>query len=135
MSCCVFCGLSYNFPKIVKIIAAITIIPVSLLIILFLSWLALGTFLSTVMDSHARLTNLLCRNIVVYLIILYLYLFCLIGFGVVVAVWKIHGCYKDKKSGGVSYTKVTKSRIPEGAGGDGGLVGKAGGMKMAMAVI
>lgn len=71
----------------------------------------------------------ICRNIITYLIVLYIYLFCLICFAIIIAVWKIHGYCKDKKSGGVSYTKVTKSRVPEG-GGSGGLVGAAGGMKM-----
>ena len=108
MSCCICCGFFCNLPKAAKIVAAIAIIPASLLIGLYIGWLAFGTYLIAVMDEDRR-KMLICRNIITYMILLYFYLLCLIGFAIIIAIWKIHGYYKDRK-GGRSSSSSTRSR-------------------------
>ena len=121
MSCCICCGFFCNLPKAAKIAAAIAIIPASLLIALYLGWLAFGTYLIAAMDNNRR-KKLICRNIITYMIVLYIYLVCLIVFAIIIAIWKIHGSYKDRKGGGRS-SSVTRSRAqpsgPPSMGGPG----------------
>ena len=100
--------------------------------LLYGAWLAIGTVLLYDMNSSLARKKI-CRNVIVYLVVLYIYMILLIGFGVIVSIWKCYNVHKSGKS--VSFTKATKSRVPEGAGGGGGLVGKVGGAKMAMAMM
>ncbi|XP_003387080.2 PREDICTED: uncharacterized protein LOC100632496 [Amphimedon queenslandica] len=132
MSCCVCCGCFCELPKAVKIAAGITIIPVAVLMLLYGGWLVIGTVLFHDMSSDLS-SKKVCRNVIVYVILLYIYLFLLIGFGTIVFIWKCYNVSTSKKT--AAFTKTTKSRVPEGAGGGGGLVGKVGGAKMAMAVL
>ena len=116
----------------VKIAAGITIIPVVVLMLLYGAWLAIGTVLFSDMNSNLS-SKKVCRNIIVYVILLYIYMLLLIGFGVIVFIWKCYDVSTSKKT--AAFTKTTKSRVPDGAAGGGGLVGKAGGAKLAMAVL
>lgn len=126
------CGCFCNLPKAVKIAAGITIIPIVVLMLLYGGWLVIGTVLFNDMNSNLS-SKKVCRNIIVYVILLYIYLLLLVGFGIIVFIWKCYDVSTSKKT--AAFTKTTKSRVPEGGGGGGGLVGKVGGAKMAMAVL
>ena len=95
--CCISCGLCLSCPRMVKIVAAITIIPASLCILFYFVWLALGTFLiaMTGSDAYSKST---CRNILVYLIFLYLYLICAVVFWIIVGLWRINSLRSSKSS-------------------------------------
>ena len=132
MSCCVCCGCFFDFPRQVKIVAGVILIPVIVLMVLYGAWLAIGTVLLYDMNSDLARKKI-CRNVIVYLVVLYIYMILLIGFGIIVCIWKCYNVHKSGKS--ASFTKATKSRVPEGAGGGGGLAGKVGGAKIAMAMM
>ena len=63
--------------------------------------MSFGTYLVAVMDGDRR-NRTICRNIQVYIIIMYLYLLCLLIFGFILIVWKIHSQVKKSGSSGSS---------------------------------
>lgn len=112
MSCCVCCGCCCSFPKKIKIAACVLAIPVSILLSAYIAWLAFGTYLVVVMNSNRR-NKVVCRNIIVYVVIMYIYLGCLIIFGLIVCLWKIHREIK-----GIGASPATASAADRGAKSD-----------------
>ena len=98
LCCCgVSCGLCCKCPRAVKIVAAVTIIPASLCLLLYFIWLALGTYLIVLTNSDAYSASI-CRNTLVYLIFLYIYLICGVVFWIIVCLWKINSVRSSKSS-------------------------------------
>ena len=72
-----------------KIAACILAIPVGLCLSAYIAWIAFGSYLLAIMDSDRRGMTI-CRNIWTYIVVMYIYLGCLVVFGLIVGVWKIH---------------------------------------------
>jgi hypothetical protein len=134
VSCFVCCGLCLGFPRPVKIAAAICIIPAAIFLAFYVAWLAMGTYLLARMDHQYIIATTICRNILVYIIFLYIYLIFIIGFGIIVAIWKINRIAKGGKK--AAYTRPTKSAKSSESGGVMGKVGgKMGAAKLAATMI
>lgn len=97
-------------------------IPTAICFGLFIGWLALGTYLVQIMASNRR-NKKICRNIQTYIVVMYIYLLCLLIFGLIVSIWKIHNVYK----GDDGKTPPRTRGVDPSAGGGGGLIGKASG--------
>ena len=120
MSCCVCCGCFCGVSNKLKIAAGILLIPTALLIGLYLAWMGLGTYLVVVMDSNLR-SKSVCRNIMGYLIMLYIYLLCLIIFMLIIFLWQCWSVVKGKSGPTFSNSTASSSRNAQSTGG--GLVG------------
>ena len=72
------------------------------------------------MDSDRIWNTLVCRHIVIYIIFMYITLLILIGYFIIILIWKLHDVCKEDKS---SYTKVAKSAKSSDSGGVVGNVG------------
>ncbi len=100
MSCCVCCGCCCNYPRKIQIASCILAIPVSIALSAYVIWMAFGTYLVAAMDGDRR-NRTICRNIQVYIFIMYAYLLCLVIFGIIISIWKLHSIVK-KSGGGTS---------------------------------
>ena len=83
---CLCCG---DFPRAVTICSIICFILVILAGALFIGWVALGTYLLTTYGASVILTQTLCRNTAIYIVMLYIYLILFIVVCIAAAVWKI----------------------------------------------
>lgn len=85
------CG---NFSKVVKICGIIGFIITCLGITVYAAWLAMGTYF--VIRVHSG--DEICRNTIVYVVILYIYLIVLLLVGVVMMCWKCKEIRSNKKT-------------------------------------
>ena len=83
----------------VKILGIIGFVLLLIALALYIVWLAYGSYLLTLFQSGA-FTNSLCRGMVVYVVLMYIYLFIFFGFLIATCVWTIFGQKGDdsKKS-------------------------------------
>lgn len=100
--CSSFAGLcSEGLPRAIRIVSAIGVIIVFLVLAVYLGWLAMGTYF--VLKLHSW--DALCRNTVIYVVLLYVYLLILVVVGVVMCLWSVRkaaaaGTSKKKKRTG-----------------------------------
>lgn len=106
MSCCVCCCLCCNCATKVQIAGFITGIIVTFVLAAFVVWMILGTFLVIIMGSSYR-NKKVCRNIQIYVGVMYIYMLCYLIFGLIVLIWKIH---KQVQSGSSSSTPSAADR-------------------------
>lgn len=98
--CSSFAGLcSEGLPRAIRIVSAIGAIVVFLVLVVYLGWVAAGTYF--VLKLHSW--NALCRNTVIYVVLLYAYLVILLVVGLVMCVWSTRraaaGTSKKKRTG------------------------------------
>ena len=103
--CSVFSLCCGDFPKAVKIIGVVLFIIVCLALSVYIGWVALGTYFAT----EIRSADTVCRNTIIYLCLLYIYLVVLALVGIVLVVWKCHDLRTKSKSSAVPSHKVPKS--------------------------
>ena len=84
--CSIFSLCCGNFPKAVKIAGAIALIIMCLALSIYIGWVAVGTYFAI----QIRSADAVCRNTIVYLVLLYIYLVVLVLVGLVVVIWKCH---------------------------------------------
>lgn len=86
--CCVsYVGLCCELPSWAKILGAIGIAIVAIIFSIFLSWLAGGVYLVANFDKVALLTDV-CRNVMIYVVLLVVYLVTVCVVGMVWCVWR-----------------------------------------------
>ena len=103
--CSVFSLCCGDFPKAVKIIGAVLFIIVCLALSIYIGWVALGTYFAI----SIRSADTVCRNMIVYLCLLYIYLVVLALVGIVLVVWKCHDIRTKSKSSSAPAHKIPKS--------------------------
>ena len=87
LCCCSVCSLCCgDFPKAIKIFGVVLFILVCLALSVYIGWIALGTYFAI----EIRSASSVCRNVIVYLCLLYIYLIVLALVGIVLVVWKCH---------------------------------------------
>jgi len=93
--CCVaFVGLcSGDFGRAVTILSAIGCVIVLLVLVVYLCWVAAGTYF--VLRIHSG--DALCRNTVIYVVLFYVYLVILLVVGLAMIVWTIRNKINSKK--------------------------------------
>ena len=84
--CSIFSLCCGDFPKAVKIVGTILFILVCLALSVYIGWVALGTYFAI----EIRSADTVCRNMIIYLCLLYIYLVVLALVGVTLVVWKCH---------------------------------------------
>ena len=104
--CSVFSLCCGDFPKAVKIIGAILFIIVCLALSIYIGWIAIGTYFAI----EIRSADTVCRNMIVYLCLLYIYLVVLALVGIVLVVWKCHDIRTNSSTARAPSHKVSKSQ-------------------------
>ena len=99
LGCCAACGLLCGFPRPIKIVSLVCLIPTVLFFLFYLAWMGLGTYLLTRINSD-KFGSAVCQHILMFMIIFWFYLLCLCVFGVLMAVWKICALKKGSKPAG-----------------------------------
>ena len=93
---CVCCGLLCGFPRPVKLVALVCFIPMALFFLFYFAWLAVGTYLLTQINGAQYGNDVICRNILVFMIALWFYFFCLFVVAILIIVWKLCSLKKSK---------------------------------------
>lgn len=110
--CCSFSALCMgSCPKTVRICGCVGFIIVLVVLSFFLGWIALGTYF--VIQIHSAST--VCRNTIMYLVLLYAYLFVLTIMGIVVLTWRFTNWIKEPRI----KTGAATRRTRKGKGGEG----------------
>ena len=92
--CSIFSLCCGDFPKAVKIIGALLFIVVCLALSIYVGWIAVGTYFAI----EIRSADAVCRNMIIYLVLLYIYLVILALVGVILVVWKCNDVKKRSQS-------------------------------------
>lgn len=109
LCCCSFAALcSSGCPKIMRICGCVGFIITLIAVSLYTGWVALGTYF--VIKIHGG--ESICRNTIMYLVLLYVYLVVLTIASCVVSVWKCNDLRKDAgtHSGTMRKTRTLKKK-------------------------
>ena len=102
LGCCVCCSLLCGFPRPIKIVGCVCLIPTLVFFSFYLAWSSVGTYLLTVMEpSKYGIDGIaVCRHILMFVILFWFYLLCLCVFGALVTIWKLCSLKKNRKGSG-----------------------------------
>ena len=102
----VCCG---DFPRVIKIVGIIGLIITALGLLVYSGWVAMGTYF--VIKVHSADT--ICRNTIIYVVVLYVYLAVILLVGVVIMCWKCHQLRVNWQSSRRSRSKTKYQKLPQ----------------------
>lgn len=115
MSCCccfsfitLCCG--FDFSRKIKIVGVVGFTFLAIGLILYILWLALGSYLIGLFGVRALFATL-CRKIVAYVIFMYIYLLFFLVAMLAAILWSIFGSRDDKSKKGRDSAK-SKPKMP-----------------------
>ncbi len=86
-----FCG---DFHRLIKMMSVVGFLITGTSYVILLLWLVLGTYLLIMMGGEALLESV-CRNLVIYLVFMYIFAFVFFGATVIACVWQCHSAVED----------------------------------------
>ena len=107
LCCCSYIALfSPGCPKLMKKCGCVILIIAFIFVSIYIAWVALGTYFVILIDG----TEAICRNTIMYLVLLYVYLIVLVIAFAIFLVWKCYDLRVESRAHSGTYRKTRTTK-------------------------